>query len=577
MPVFTGILAFQPHDDGASLSLPVVTAADRSVFGTFTPDLPITLNTDSFALTQVDALSARFTFRSGDDDVAHLRAATGWPYLQFEAETDVELELGAPAEALDGQADAVRVAGPLADYLVVGEGVEPGTSITLRAGEVVHVAGLPEAASAGDIGQLVDGAVRLEGTDTSYGTDASSSWTTYTLVGEGETLFGARDHQDFGSPTGVVYETSSGPVVLHAGREFTTSTDAVEVTDRLDLSGLTDDQREELAAMVEADAAASVFDGGDTYNFGKQVYRGSTLYRLALDLGLDEVAESLAAEIDAALGEWSENECEEGAVRCFAYDEVLGSVMGLAPAYGTEMANDHHFHYGYFLHALGVMGMEDPGFAERHANLGALLAAEIAAPASSERFPQRRSFDDWAGHSWASGVAPFADGNNQESTSEAVAAWAGLALWADSVGDVEAAEQARWMLSFEVRTAYDYWLDPVWMPEGLDVPMFAMVWDGKRDYATWFSDDPGAMIGIQVIPAPPTMTYLLDDAELASHLVEVAYADRPVEEVTLGDWVLMLEAAYDRDGALETALALPEERIDPALSRSYLVAFILAG
>nr|NLD41312.1 hypothetical protein [Actinomycetales bacterium] len=454
MPVFTGILAFQPRDDGAAVVLPDVTAVDRSIFGTFVPDLDLTLDSDSFLLTEVDALSARFTFRSGDAEVVHLRAATGWPYLQFEGVADGELTLGAPAETLDGHDGAVVVQGPLATYLLIGEGVEAGASVTLGAGEVLHLAALPEGASDEAIGRLIDGAVRLDGTETSYATDESTSSTTFSLATEGETLFGARDHQDFGAPTDLVYETSTGPVVLHAGSEFTTSTDAVPVTDRLDLSGLTEDQRAELTAMVEQDAAASVFDGGDTYNFGKQVYRGSTLYRMALDLGLDEVATVLATEIDTALGEWTANECAEGAVRCFAYDEVLGSVMGLAPAYGTEMANDHHFHYGYFLHALGVMGMEDPEFAERHAELGALLAAEIAAPQASELFPQRRSFDDWAGHSWASGVAPFADGNNQESTSEAVAAWAGLALWADSVGDAEAARQARWMLSFEVRTAY---------------------------------------------------------------------------------------------------------------------------
>ncbi|HEX7210899.1 MAG TPA: glycosyl hydrolase, partial [Propionibacteriaceae bacterium] len=42
----------------------------------------------------------------------------------------------------------------------------------------------------------------------------------------------------------------------------------------------------------------------------------------------------------------------------------------------------------------------------------------------------RRTFDAYAGHSWASGTAPFADGNNQESSSEAITAWTGLALWA---------------------------------------------------------------------------------------------------------------------------------------------------
>jgi len=45
------------------------------------------------------------------------------------------------------------------------------------------------------------------------------------------------------------------------------------------------------------------------------------------------------------------------------------------------------------------------------------------------RFPFLRNFDPYEGHSWASGHAGFADGNNQESSSEAINAWQAIILW----------------------------------------------------------------------------------------------------------------------------------------------------
>ena len=60
----------------------------------------------------------------------------------------------------------------------------------------------------------------------------------------------------------------------------------------------------------------------------------------------------------------------------------------------------------------------------------------------AQRFADRRVFDAYAAHSWASGTSPFADGNNQESSSEATTAWAGLQLWARARGNAELEELA---------------------------------------------------------------------------------------------------------------------------------------
>jgi endo-1,3(4)-beta-glucanase len=84
-------------------------------------------------------------------------------------------------------------------------------------------------------------------------------------------------------------------------------------------------------------------------------------------------------------------------------------VVGMTPSFGSEEFNDHHFHYGYFLYAAAVLAANDPALAQRYAPVLNLLAAAIGSSAnggkgsSSEtaHFPDRRTFDAYASHSWA--------------------------------------------------------------------------------------------------------------------------------------------------------------------------------
>ena len=68
-----------------------------------------------------------------------------------------------------------------------------------------------------------------------------------------------------------------------------------------------------------------------------------------------------------------------------------------------------------------------------------LLIRDIASPDPDDpMFPSIRCFDLYAGHSWASGHAKFADGNNQESSSESMNAWYAMMLWGEVTGDENA-------------------------------------------------------------------------------------------------------------------------------------------
>ena len=307
---------------------------------------------------------------------------------------------------------------------------------------------------------------------------------------------------------------------------------------------------------------------------------------LAEQLGLDDVAAPLRDDLSAALREWAEPAgCAGRDARCFVYDPEVRSVVGRTPSFGSDELNDHHFHYGYFLYAAGVVAADDPALAADLAPVLDLLAADVASGAGDEDFPALRAFDAYAGHSWASGYAPFADGNNQESASEAVSAWNGLALWARASGDATLETQARWLMSAEASSARAYWTDfdrddPA--IDGFGHTVTSLVWGGKRDWATWFSAEPSAMLGIFVLPMQPVAGYLGGDPERIRANLDEALAgprdDPATWDVLFGDQLLMYAALAGPDdaaAALDVARTLPEERIDDGNTRSYLLAWLL--
>jgi endo-1,3(4)-beta-glucanase len=207
-----------------------------------------------------------------------------------------------------------------------------------------------------------------------------------------------------------------------------------------------------------------------------------------------------------------------------------------------------------------------------------LVAADIAS-SGGKYFPERRAFDAYAGHSWASGFSPFADGNNQESSSESVTAYNGLALWAQAIGDEGLEQQATWMMSAEAASALAYWTNfdqSEAVYEGYEHGIASLNWGGKREYATWFSDEPNAKLAILLIPMSPVAGYLGGDPERI--LANVEEAAPKGYDVQFGDYLLMYRALAgeaEAADAIELARELPDDSIDDGNSRSYLLAWLM--
>jgi endo-1,3(4)-beta-glucanase len=133
-------------------------------------------------------------------------------------------------------------------------------------------------------------------------------------------------------------------------------------------------------------------------------------------------------------------------------------------------------------------------------------------------FAYLRSFDPWAGHTWAHGFGSFAEGNNIESSSEAIQSWVGGYLWALKRGDQELMDAAIYGFVHELNSAKVYMFDyhDIVFKDQYEqyASVAGMIWGGKYDYATWFGANPTFIYGIQWLPNGEYISnYALNDVE----------------------------------------------------------------
>lgn len=289
-----------------------------------------------------------------------------------------------------------------------------------------------------------------------------------------------------------------------------------------------------LRALVQRDAAIDT-DPRDTYWAGKELGRIATLHALARELGLDAEADALEARLRSRLEAWFDARYvpdDPSTAGTFYYDPRWGTLIGYPSSYGSAAAlNDHHFHYGYFLRAAAEVGRRDPDWLGPDA-YGPFVDLLIRDIASSRRddpaFPFLRHFDPYAGHSWASGDGISGDGNNQESSSEALAAWTALVLLGEIRGDRELRDTGIYLYASELAAVEAYWFDVERenFPAGYPHPIVPLIWGGKGAYATYFSAEPEALYGINWLPFHGGSLYLGRHPDAAARIYDALVAAR---------------------------------------------------
>jgi endoglucanase Acf2 len=113
-------------------------------------------------------------------------------------------------------------------------------------------------------------------------------------------------------------------------------------------------------------------------------------------------------------------------------------------------------------------------------------------------------------------------GNNQESSSEAVNAWAGLVLWGEINGNRELRDLGLYLYTTEIEAINHYWFDiygKVFPPEYKNVEV-SQVFGGMYAHNTWWIDDPRQIKGINILPITTVSTYLGRDPQFVRRSVD---------------------------------------------------------
>ncbi len=334
------------------------------------------------------------------------------------------------------------------------------------------------------------------------------------------TLFAMYPHQWVNSSTdltGQEYQSVRGPMKLAAGSRFETQMHYPGVLPSLPVHANTDQLL--LRQLLHEETNRESTAVADTYWFGKRLGCWATLMPIAEQINDTKTLAQLTAQTKQGLENYftasnTAGELKNSGQGLFAYDANWGTLIGYPASYGSDNdLNDHHFHYGYFIRAAGELARRDPEWAS-DANWGSMVRLLIRDIASNDRhdklFPYMRNFDPYAGHSWASGHAKFGDGNNNESSSEAINAWYGIILFGESTGDKELTDLGIYLLTTEIQAINHYWFDvtdqfhhPDYQPS-----VITMVWGGKGANATWFSGNPELVHGINWLPLTGASLYL---------------------------------------------------------------------
>jgi endoglucanase Acf2 len=396
---------------------------------------------------------------------------------------------------------------------------------------------------------------------------------TYKTVNSKPTVFAPMAYSHLsnqGSPK-QTYDSIYGPMKDVSGISFTTSVTSIKPSSQLGLSHLSDAHRQQVIASLPVDVAKTSITATDSYYAGKQLARAATLLDIAEQLKQTESAMKLKTILNDGFAKRLNGEY-------FYYDSTLKGIAAQTKAFGSEDFNDHHFHYGYFIYAASILGKHDPGFLEKSQKPINLLVADIASYVSSSDFPVQRNYDPYAAHAWAAGLAPFADGNNQESSSEAINAWNGVALWAKLTNNDKLESSARWMLSNEAATAKSAWRSVDTSSSYLknfSSPLTSLNFGGKRTYSTFFSDEANTKLGIQLIPMIPVMLGFASDGESIDK-VDKASIRSDNYNVALGDYDLMYMALSQPKKALGLLNKQQDAFIDDGNSRTYLNAWVFS-
>ncbi|PCH04665.1 Glycoside hydrolase, family 81 [Penicillium occitanis (nom. inval.)] len=235
----------------------------------------------------------------------------------------------------------------------------------------------------------------------------------------------------------------------------------------------------------------------------------------------------------------------KGVVSSAAYD-----TNDLNQDFGNSGYNDHHFHYGYFIHAAAIIGTLDPSWLNDANKAWVNMLVRDAGNSVSDdpSFPFSRAFDWFHGHSWAKGLFESADGKDQESTSEdAMFAYA-VKMWGKTIGDKSMEARGNLMLALLRRSLRNYFLmedDNINHPSNfIENKVTGILFENKAHHTTYFGTNLEFIQGIHMLPLLPSSAYTRNETFVKQEwdAMFAQGACTPASTVSSGGWKGVLYA-----------------------------------
>ena len=309
------------------------------------------------------------------------------------------------------------------------------------------------------------------------------------------------------SLTQYTYNSARGLMKVFAGNQFSTQVTFDGVLPAMPDLGIYN--RAQLLQLVQT-VANETLGVGPTYENGKAIGRFARLVHIADQLGATQQRDHFLNQIKQRLQVWF----TAGEPQQYVYNDTWSVLTGYPSGYGADnQINDHHFHHGYAIMGAATIAQYDPAWAAQD-QWGGFVNLLIRDANSWDReddlFPFLRGFDQYAGHSWAAGHADFADGNNQESSSESMHFSTAVILWGVMTNQDHIRDLGIYLYTTERTAIEQYWFDvhDAVFPQNYTRSALGIVWGGKGTYGTWFGGNPEFIHGINFLPITGGSLYL---------------------------------------------------------------------
>ncbi|KAI9248659.1 hypothetical protein BY458DRAFT_560123 [Sporodiniella umbellata] len=297
-----------------------------------------------------------------------------------------------------------------------------------------------------------------------------------------------------------------------------------------------------------------------------------------------ELAQESLDKIKAALLPFLENRQEDsyrydglykGIVSSLGLPKEMGGSGDKDAAFGHSYYNDHHYHQGYFIVTAAIVHYLDPLWRSEEIKewTEALIQDVNCQKEDDPYFAQYRSWDWFAGHSWAGGIKVDGalDGRDQESVPESVNFYWGMKLWGLATKNEELVKMADLQLAVTKRTTYEYFLmldDNKNRPrEMVKNKVSGIYFEQKVDYTTYFGRYLEYIHGIQQLPMTPMLGYYIRTHEFVSQEWEQKLQD--VAPTVDNPWSGVLYLNYAMINPAEAYPILRNVELDDGQTRSY--------